>query len=110
MVAAIIEKKHQEIAALCRTHRVQTLWVFGSATTDAWDSETSDIDFLVDLGGYDAGVADRYLELADDLEETLGRRIDLVSIGGLRNNRRLREELERTRVRIYERDHAEALA
>lgn len=110
MVATILKQKHQEIAALCRTHRVQTLWVFGSATTDAWDPETSDIDLLVDLGGYDTGVADRYLELADNMEEILGRRIDLVSIGGLRNNRRLREELERTRVRIYERDHSQALA
>lgn len=110
MVAAIIEKNKDEIAALCRKHRIHALWVFGSATNDAWNPETSDVDFLVDLGEYEPGVADRYLDLADDLESLLDRPVDLVSIGGLRRKHRLREELERTRVVLYERNRAEATA
>lgn len=110
MVAEIIEQKKDEISDLCRKHRVRALWVFGSATTDAWDPETSDIDFLVDLGEYDDEVAERYLTFADELEHLVGRRIDLISVGGLRRKRRLREELERTRVPIYERDRAQAPA
>jgi predicted nucleotidyltransferase len=110
MVADVIEHNKTAITALCRKHRVRALWVFGSAVTDKWNSETSDVDFLVDLGGYEPGVANRYLDLADDLESLLERPVDIISIGGLRNNRRLREELERTRVAIYERDHAQATA
>ena len=110
MVADIVQQKHDAIAALCRKHRMRALWVFGSATTGAWDPESSDIDFLVDLGDYEPGVANRYLNLADDLEALFGRSVDLITVGGLRNNRRLREELERTRVLLYERDHAEAVA
>ncbi len=48
MLAAIIEDNRDAIAALCRKHRVRALWVFGSATTEAWDPASSDIDFLVD--------------------------------------------------------------
>ncbi len=110
MVAEIIEQKKDEIEALSRKHGVRALWVFGSATTNEWNPETSDIDFLVDLGEYGSDVAERYLTLADDLERLVGRRIDLISVGGLRRKRRLREELERTRVPIYERDRSQATA
>jgi predicted nucleotidyltransferase len=54
MVAEIIERNQNEITALCRKHQVRALWVFGSATTDGWDPELSDLDFLVDLGTYDS--------------------------------------------------------
>jgi predicted nucleotidyltransferase len=110
VIAEIIEQKRDEIAALGRKHRVRALWVFGSAATGGWDPETSDIDLLVDLGGYEIGVVDRYLDLADDLEALLGRRVDLVSLGGTRRHRRLREELDRTKVMLYERAHAPAVA
>ena len=102
MVSEIIEQKKQEIAALCRTHRVRALWLFGSATTEAWDPETSDIDFLVDLGDYEAGVAHRFLDLADDLESTVGRSIDLVTVVGLAGNPRMERRVHAQRVKLYE--------
>lgn len=110
MIAEIIEHNRDDIAALCRKHRVRALWVFGSAVTSGWNPETSDVDLLVDLGGYEPGVVDRYLDLADDLEALLGRRVDLVSIGGLRHHSRLRDELDRTRVVLYERSGTPAAA
>jgi predicted nucleotidyltransferase len=109
MVAAIIEQTRQEIAALCRTHRVRTLWVFGSATTDGWDPETSDIDFLVDLGEYEAGIADWFLDLADDLESTVGRSIDLVTVAGLAGNPRMERRVHAQRVMLYETDRIRAV-
>jgi predicted nucleotidyltransferase len=105
-----IERKRDDIVALGRKHRVQALWVFGSAATGGWDPEASDVDFLVDLGGYEVGVVDRYLDLADDLEALLGRRVDLVSVGGLRHHRRMREELDRTKVKLYERARTPSVA
>ena len=110
MIAEIIEHNRDEIVALGRKHRVRALWVFGSVVTGGWDPETSDIDFLVDLGEYEIGVVDRYLNLADDLEALLGRRVDLVSIGGLRYHPRLRDELDRTKVKLYERARTPAVA
>src|SRR5688500_13308078 len=37
MLAAIIEDNRDAITALCRKHRVEALWVFGSATSGAWN-------------------------------------------------------------------------
>lgn len=82
MAVDVTEMKRGEIAALCRKHRLHALWIFGSATTDALDPESSDIDVLVDLGEYEPGVAKRYLDFADDLEALLGRSVDLVTTGG----------------------------
>jgi predicted nucleotidyltransferase len=110
VIAGIIEHNRDGIAALGRKHRVQALWVFGSAVTGGWDPETSDIDVLVDLGGYEAGVVDRYLDLADELEALLGCRVDLVSVGGLRHHPRMRDELDRTKVMLYERARTPSVA
>lgn len=109
MIADIIEQKKDEIAALCRKHRIRRLFLFGSATSDEFDPEASDFDFLVDLGEYDDDVARRYVDLANGLEALLDRAVDLVSVGGL-TKARFREEVERTRVLIYEADINQAAA
>lgn len=102
MIARIIELKKDEIAALCRKYRVRTLWVFGSATTDAFDPEVSDFDFLVDLGEYDDDVHHRFLDLADSLEELLLRRIDLVTVRGVTQKPRFEAHIEATKVKLYD--------
>jgi predicted nucleotidyltransferase len=109
VVADIIEQKRPEIAALCRTHRVRTLWVFGSATTDTWDPETSDVDFLVDLGEYDAQVHRRFFGLLHDLEELTGRSVDLLTVHSIVNPY-FREEIDATKELVYGSADAEAAA
>lgn len=110
MVAEIIEQKKDEIVALCRKHRIRALWLFGSATTDEWDPDRSDVDFLVDLGEYDGTAVDRYLGLADDLESLLGRAVDVVTVVGLREKPRFKANVEATRVRLYGSDDDRAVA
>lgn len=109
MIATIIQQNMEGIAALCRKHRVRALWVFGSATTDAWEPESSDIDFLVDLGEYDARVHRRFFGLMHDLGDLLGRSIDLLTINSLENPY-FREEVEATRKRVYGPADAEVAA
>lgn len=75
----LITSNRDEIAALCNKHAVIRLDVFGSAANGAFQSETSDLDFIVDLGDYDAHVGDRFLDLADDLEQLFGRHVDLIT-------------------------------
>lgn len=101
LVADIITEKRDEIAALCRKYRVGRLYLFGSAATGLWNSETGDVDLLVDLGEYEAGITYRYLDFADELESLLGRHVDLVTTGGLRRRSLLREEIERSKVQLY---------
>jgi hypothetical protein len=69
--------------------------VFGSAARDAM-SATSDVDVLVEFDtppGFD-----RYFDLKFFLEELIGRPVDLVTRGGLRNELRERVEAEAINV------------
>ena len=75
----IVSRNTEEIAALCRQFSIQRLDVFGSAVTGTFDQETSDLDFIVDLGEYEPHVADRFLDFADALEKLLGYRVDLIT-------------------------------
>jgi predicted nucleotidyltransferase len=109
MVADIITKNKDEIAALCRKHSVCSLWVFGSAATGAFDPETSDIDVLVDLGEYDDRVHRRFFGLLRDLEELMGRSVDLLTVKSI-DNPYFMEELEETRRLIYGPKDAEVAA
>lgn len=103
MVAEIIEQNKDEIAALCRKHRVRALWVFGSAATDTFDPDTSDVDFLVDLGEYTKDYASRFFSLQRGLADLAQRSVDLVSVGGLGDEDDwFRQKLEATRVAVYE--------
>lgn len=103
MPVTVLEQKKEAIAALCQKHRVRLLWVFRSATTDAWDPATSDIDFLVDLGEYSEDYARRFLSLRRELTSLLGCDVDLVSVGGLgADDDWLRKEIESTRVELYD--------
>jgi predicted nucleotidyltransferase len=44
-----IAAKQQELTSLCRRYHVRRLELFGSAAAGAFDSATSDLDFLVEL-------------------------------------------------------------
>lgn len=68
----------EPIAVLCREYLVEQLDVFGSATTGAFDPETSDIDFLVRYLPESKPSSGRYLDLEEMLAELLGRKVDLV--------------------------------
>jgi uncharacterized protein len=108
MIALVADKK-DEIAALCRRFGIRKLDVFGSAVTGSFDPEKSDIDFVVDLGGYEPGVAMRFLDFAEALESLLGRDVDLVTEDSIRNPY-FRRSVERSREPLYERRRDQAVA
>jgi hypothetical protein len=75
---------HQDgIIHLCQEYGVARLEIFGSAVTDAFDPERSDVDFLVEFS--DSFDYDRYFDFIDDLEKLLGRSVQLVTRKYLRN-------------------------
>lgn len=98
---AIIRKKIPEIALIAERHRVRRLGVFGSATSDRFDPETSDIDFVVEFKPM-APVehAEAYFGLAEDLARLFCRKIDLVERSAIRNPI-FRESVEETCRDIY---------
>ena len=83
---AIIREKIPEIALIAERRRVRRLGVFGSATSDRFDPETSDIDFVVEFKPM-APVehAEAFFGLAEDLARLFCRKIDLVERSAIRN-------------------------
>jgi len=100
----IIKQKSEEISRLCEKYRVKSLEVFGSAANDAFQSEPSDIDFLVEfLPGVDFGPwLSHYFDFKDDLEELLGLDVDLVmSNSPAMENTYFVAEVNRSRRLLY---------
>ena len=76
----------EDLRALCCRFHVQWLDLFGSAARGDFDPERSDVDFLVE---FDRSAPlhpfDSYFGLKEALEELLGRPVDLVEAGAVRN-------------------------
>lgn len=91
------------ISALCERHGVAHLELFGSATGAEFNPESSDFDFLVELDAQIPGSrAKRWTALADDLEQLLGRPVDLVNPRYIRNPYFL-QSVNKSRTVIYDR-------
>jgi hypothetical protein len=99
---ALIERHRDAIAALCRRYGVQRLEAFGSAARgEDFDPATSDADFLVAfLPDNGASPLEQFFGLAFALERLLGRPVDLVEVGAIRNPFVL-AEISRAREPVY---------
>ena len=101
VLRAELESKSGAIAQLCEKYGVASLDLFGSGTTNEWRPVDSDLDFVVTFrAGPPAGLADRYLGLALDLEALFGRCVDLITPASIRNPY-FRERIDATRSRVY---------
>jgi predicted nucleotidyltransferase len=99
---SLIESKRDRLIDLCRRHGVRRLELFGSAATAAFDSNRSDLDFLVEfLPEHDLGPWLRdYFAFQEQLVRLFGHPIDLVVASAVKNPY-FQRELERTRTLLY---------
>ena len=89
-----------QIRQLCERHKVGRLHAFGSVLTEGF-SEGSDVDLVVDIEDDDPlSYCDRYFDLKFTLEDLFRRPVDLLERKAIKN-KYLREEIERTGVKIY---------
>lgn len=74
-----------EIERLCKTHKVKSLFAFGSVLTDKFNQE-SDIDLLVDFSKIGVeDYADNYFDFKFALQDIFKRPIDLLEQKALKN-------------------------
>ena len=85
MIHPAVAQHIPEIRALCREFGVEKLEIFGSAVTDEFDPEHSDVDFIVTLpDGFDYGAwGSRYFAIEERLSQILQRDVDMVSASSL---------------------------
>jgi uncharacterized protein len=81
----LIAEHRPAISAICRRYRIARLEVFGSAARAEDFTPASDADFLVEfVPGAQAGL-DEFFGAKVELEQLLGRGVDLVEPGAVRN-------------------------
>lgn len=96
-----IEQHRREIETLCCEYGVQRLAVFGSAATDSFRANSSDLDFLVEFRAPLApGYANRYFGLLEGLQNLFKRPVDLVVESAIRNPY-FREAVNRDKALLY---------
>lgn len=98
----LIEQHRPALDELCRRYHVRRLEVFGSAAEADDDADARDVDLLVEFApDHDLGPWLRdYFALRDELQALLGRPVDLVMAGSMRNPYFVRE-VNRTRRPLY---------
>lgn len=96
-----VSSKLPALEALCRTHSVKRLELFGSAACGDFDPARSDLDFVVEFfPGPSRGLDDPYFRMLFNLEALFGRKIDLVMASAIRNPY-FRASVESTKVPLY---------
>lgn len=91
-----IEEIRNGVNSVFKNYNINFCYLFGSyAKNEAYDK--SDIDLLIDT---DVTGLDFY-GLIEDLRSTLNKRIDLLNINQIVNNKDLLREIMKTGVKIY---------
>ena len=73
-----IQNFNTEITNLCKTHKVKSLYAFGSVITDKFNPD-SDVDLIVDFQQLDVlDYGDNYYDLKFALEDIFKRNVDLL--------------------------------
>ena len=93
----VIEQHRMDIEALCHKWMVREFSLFGSVLRDDFRSD-SDIDVLVSFQPEHPWSLFDLLDMQDELSALLGRPVDLVTKGSLRNPFRRHEILTTRRV------------
>ncbi|MDR3704347.1 MAG: nucleotidyltransferase domain-containing protein [Paludibacteraceae bacterium] len=97
-----ISKHENDFIALCKEHKVKSLYAFGSSVTNRFDYEHSDIDLLVEIDAPDPMErGEKLLSLWDKFEAFFQRKVDLLTNASI-HNRFLRQSIDTTKILIYD--------
>ncbi len=106
----VLDQHLASLARACRKYAVRRLELFGSAARGGFDPARSDFDFVVTFRDKSLGTyADRYFDLATELERLLGRKVDLLTERSIRNPY-FRREVDAARQTVYDERDEEAAA
>jgi uncharacterized protein len=95
-----LEAYSTDIIKLCESHKVKSLYAFGSVLTDSFNKE-SDIDLIVDFSSIAVeDYADNYYNFKFSLQNIFKRPIDLLEEKAIKNPY-LRQSVNEQRQLVY---------
>jgi predicted nucleotidyltransferase len=104
-----VEQLRSIVTPVAEKYKLKSIWVFGSyARGEATD--ISDVDLLIDYSGSSLSGIFSWVQICDDLQDTIQKKIDLVSVNSLKETRtqkktpNLAANIERDKVIIFESD------
>ncbi|MCX6228268.1 MAG: nucleotidyltransferase domain-containing protein [Bacteroidia bacterium] len=96
----LIESNIDNVRTLCKLHKVQRLFVFGSVLSDRFKKD-SDIDLVVDFKGVELyDYADNYFDFKQSLENLFKREVDLLEDKAIKNPY-LRKSIDSSKQLVY---------
>jgi uncharacterized protein len=92
----LLLEKREEILEVAEKHGAYNVRIFGSVARGE-DDENSDIDFLID---YDLSKISAWFPsgLMQDLQSILGRKVDIITVDGLKE--RIRERVLEEAIKL----------
>ncbi|MGD0478651.1 MAG: nucleotidyltransferase domain-containing protein [Terracidiphilus sp.] len=97
----VITARHSELDNLCQEFHILRLELFGSALSSVFDSEHSDLDFLVEFQPLQCGdYATAFFGFKEALEGLFERPVDLVVASAIRNPY-FRQSIEQSKTLLY---------
>jgi hypothetical protein len=101
-LSKMIHAQYGEFIRLCKAHKVDKVYAFGSSITDHFDPASSDIDVIVKLNIEDPiEYGETLLSFWDQLESLFGRRVDLLTEESI-TNPYLKKSIAATKKLIYD--------
>ena len=96
----LIDSNIDNVRTLCKLHKVQRLFVFGSVLSDRFQND-SDIDLIVDFQGVELyDYADNYFDFKESLENLFKREVDLLEDKAIKNPY-LRKSIDSSKQLVY---------
>jgi predicted nucleotidyltransferase len=97
-----IRTKLSEFLILCKSHKVKNIYAFGSAVTENFDDEISDIDLLVEIDSNDPiERGENLMSIWDKFETFFQKKVDLLTNSSIKNPI-LRKNIDATKILIYD--------
>ncbi len=101
-LTTLIRERYNDFITICKAHKVNKIYAFGSSLTDHFDPAKSDIDLVVELDIKDPiAYGEALLSFWDKLELLFNRKVDLLTEDSI-NNPYLRKSIESTKKLIYD--------
>jgi predicted nucleotidyltransferase len=97
-----IQLKLAEFLKLCKSHNVKNIYAFGSAVTEDFNDESSEIDLLIEIDSEDPiERGENLMKIWDKVEDFFQRKVDLLTNSSIKNPIP-RNNIDRTKILLYD--------